>query len=74
MARTWFRLDNTADLDRIDLSILNRAMRHLVNDHNLSPTHSALSEVRQTYKRGMSAADVIEAINDAREERRQRYQ
>jgi hypothetical protein len=66
MAMTWFRLDNTANLDRTDLSILNRAMRHLVNDHNLSPTHYALSLVRQTYKPGLSAKDVIELVNDAR--------
>ena len=65
-AMTWFRLDNTADLDRIDLSIINRAMRHLVADHNLSPTHYALSLGRQTYKPGMSAKNVIELVNDAR--------
>ena len=70
MAMAWFRLDNTAGLDRVDLSILNRAMRHLVADHNLSPTHSALSLVRQTYKQGMSAKNVIELVNNAREARR----
>lgn len=62
--RIWFRPDNTADLDSSDLAIINRAMRHLVDEHALPPTHSNLSLVRQTYRRGMSAADVIEAVNE----------
>lgn len=65
--RTWFRPDNTADLSKSDLAIINRATRHLVSSHSLCPSHQWLSVIRQTYRPGMSAADVIEAVNSTRD-------
>ena len=65
MAREWFTFTNTAsDLDKADLAVLNRAARHLVNEGNPA-THLLMMEVRMKYKRGMSAQDVIDAVNDA---------
>lgn len=65
-ARSWFRLENTSDLTKEDLAILNRAMRSLVDNHNLSPTSRWLMEVRTTYKPGMSARALIDTVNAAR--------
>jgi len=62
MARSWFGPQNTADLDRQDLAILNRATRHLVDYHHMNPTHRWLSTIRQTYQRGMSARALISVM------------
>lgn len=69
MTRAWFREDNCS-LPRDDRAVLNRAMRRLVDHHNLSATVSNLSLVRQTYNAGMSGRDLINAVNNKREELR----
>lgn len=68
MARKWFRIETSIGVTEEDLSIINRATRHLVDNHNMSPTVRNLSRVRDAYKPGMSAADVIEAVNEIREQ------
>jgi hypothetical protein len=70
MARKWFFIETSIGVNADDISILNRAARHLVDSHNLSPTVRWLSAIRDAYKPGMSAADVIAAVNDLRAETR----
>lgn len=60
MARTWFTKENTTmgpAMTDGDLSIINRAARMLVDDGWL-PTASLLTDIRMTYKPGMSARDI----------------
>lgn len=67
MARKWYLLEKSIGVTQEDLIILNRAARHLVDNYNMSPTVRNLSLVRDTYKPGMSAAEVIEAVNIIRD-------
>lgn len=73
MARTWFTLDNTSGMTPADLSIINRATRLLIDQHNMSPTERWLSTVRQLYVPGMSAVDLARAVNAKREALRARF-
>jgi hypothetical protein len=65
MSRHWFNLENCS-LPAADRAILNRAMRHLVDDYNLLAMNESLALVRQCYKPGMSARDLIVAVNEKR--------
>ena len=68
MARNWFRPDNCQiGVTAEDIPILNRATRRLVDHHNLSPSEKWLFVIRQTYKPGMSANDLIAAVNETRD-------
>ena len=62
MARQWFTSLNTEGLCGDDLRVMNRAVRHLVGDG--SPSHRLLMDVRMTYRPGMSAADVMDALEE----------
>ena len=66
MVMTYFRTDNTADLSSEDRAVINRSARKLVKD-GMSPTQKWLSCVRQFYKSGMSANDVVAAVNAERD-------
>lgn len=68
MARQWFRPDNTSGLTTKDLEIINRAARHLHDDHGLPMTNRWLMEIRMTYQPGMSAQEVIDLVNAERED------
>lgn len=68
--RRWFRPDNTSDLTLSDLAIMNRATRHLVDHHGMSPTIKWLGVVRQTFAPHMTARVLIQAVNEIREEAR----
>jgi len=65
MARRWFSAHN-CPLAARDLMILNRATRHLIDDHNMAPSHRWLSSVRQLYKPGMNARQLVDAVNHER--------
>jgi len=62
-ARIWFTLANTGmqDLHRIDLQILNRAARSIWAP-GFEPRSSDLIALRMQYKSGMSAADLLAAV------------
>jgi hypothetical protein len=64
--RTWFTLENSqiCNLHRADLIILNRAARNLWRPGH-EPRQSDLATLRQHYKPGMSAADLIEEVAGA---------
>ena len=66
MTRKWFTPENTT-LSARDCEIANRAARHLVDDHNMSPTDRWLMSVRMHYQPGRTAADVIRLVNQERE-------
>jgi len=60
--RIWFTAENTSGLGTEDLRILNRAARNLFNTKEQSPTHARLSLLRTSYTKGMSASDLLRAI------------
>jgi hypothetical protein len=62
--RIWFTETNTDGLSRADLAIINRAARRIIDQGSLE-THALLMEIRMTYRTGMSAQDVIDALNHA---------
>jgi hypothetical protein len=62
--RTWFTRDNTANLLTEDLRILNRAARNIWKPGR-EPRHSDLTALRMNYRPGMSAADLLEAVEGA---------
>lgn len=64
--RTWFTARNTAgfDIDNSDRIILNRVARQLAR-LGMTVDAALLIEIRETYQPGMSAADVINAIDTA---------
>jgi hypothetical protein len=70
MAREWFFVGTSAmdaqdcAMDAQDCAIMNRAVRHLIDQGN-PETRELLIQVRSAYVPGMSAQDVIDAINDA---------
>lgn len=66
MAREWFKLETSIGVNADDLTILNRAVRRLVDFYGMSPTVRMLSTVRGVYTRGMSAADVTDRVNEIR--------
>lgn len=63
-ARTWYTDTNTAGLRKVDLAVLNRAMRHWIGDG--VPTQLQLMTMRMMYEPGMglSAADLVERMNN----------
>ena len=68
----YFTPQNTtigSHIEPADLSIMNRAAQNLVRD-GMSPTARWLGAIRAAYKRGMSAREVIEAVNAERESAR----
>ena len=70
MAMVWFTKENCTmgpTLSDADLSVINRAARHLIKTYNLSPTARNLGAIRQIYHTGMSAREVIDQVNDARD-------
>jgi hypothetical protein len=63
MARVWFTAENTSDLTKEDLSILNRAARVVVGQSG-DPDFSTLCKLRNKYKTGMSAAELSDLVGD----------
>jgi hypothetical protein len=62
--RIWFTSDNTTGLRIEDLRILNRAARNIWKPGR-EPRHSDLTALRMNYRAGMSAADLLEAVEGA---------
>ena len=70
MAMIWFTKETCTmgpEMSDVDLAIINRAARHLVRSHNMSLTVRSLGAIRQIYRPGMSAREVIDEVNDARD-------
>ncbi len=69
-ARTWFTAENTADVDAADLAIMNRAIRAM-HAPGVLPNFGTLSFIRQTYKAGMSARELVDAAEKEEQWRRE---
>jgi len=64
--RKWFTKKNTemSNLDETDLTIMNRAANCLRVGKEDAPTFQDLAAIRQLYKPGLSAQDLLELINE----------
>lgn len=69
MAHNWFRRETIQrdGLTEQDAVVLNQATRRLVDRYNLAPTRPALRLIRQSYRPGMSAHELVAAVNRQRE-------
>lgn len=63
MARTWFNTTDNAASEE-DCKIMNRAARTYANENGLANlTYTQLSRIRNAYKPGMSARDVVDVVD-----------
>jgi hypothetical protein len=69
MARRWFTPGDSSFLLPDDYGVLNRAMRRLVDLHDVKPLHRNLTLVREVYRQGMTADGLIAAVLAAVRER-----